>query len=313
MNNKDVAMLAEGTSDSVTNGEIGNTPSVKKKFSRKKILLMLIAIASIAVITTTLIIPQGAATLPLEVNYTVGEKMVFDTTMTASIEYYNSSLLNENLISPTTIVDNMTDTIEVIDFNGEYYTLNHTRSGNLTGIPISNSIIEKMNKTGYSTYLLDLGTTQQEIPASNGITSNSFLMQLLSKPEVKVGDTIKVPYPNIDNSTTGYSPVDFTGDLIMTFKGVQDLTVPAGTYRVFRIDISCNNLQMNFHPQVGNFDFTPIDITNFNYQIYIEYGTMRQIKSSNQQTLTQNATTTIPGFSMTANMDMILTEHIKPS
>lgn len=306
-----VTKLAESTFDSTANTEVGNLPPIKKKASTKKILLTLITIAVIATIVATLMIPKGAATLPLEVNYTVGEKMVYDTTMNASFQYNNSSLPIENSILPNASNIEMTQTIEVTGFDGEYYTLNHTLSMNSATTPISVSLIEKMNKTGYSTYLFDLGTTQQEIPTSNSITSNSYLTQLLSKPEVKVGDTVKVPFPTIGNST-----IDVTGDVTMTFKGVQDLTVPAGTYKVFRIDLSCNNLQMTYRPQIGGIsNLTPIDITmnsDLNYQIYIEYGTMRQIKSSMQETITVSSAA-ITGYSMTENTDMTLIEHSMPS
>jgi hypothetical protein len=107
-----------------------------------------------------------------------------------------------------------------------------------------------------------------------------------------------------------------TGDLTMTFKGVQDLTVPAGTYKVFRIDLSCNNVKMNYQSPLSNFtNIIQFDITmnaDINYQIYIEYGTMRQIKSSVQETITLSSTMT-SGYSMTMNADMTLIEHIKPS
>lgn len=316
MNRVNVPILAEGIPAPVANDEMRNIQPEKKKYSTKKIFLTLITIVAIAAIIATLMIPQGAATLPLEVNYTVGEIMVYESTMDMSYQFDNSAVPTTNGPTfPNQILPNssiaMTQTIEVTGFDGEYYTLNHTLSMNSGIKPVSLSIIEKMNKTGYSAYLLDLGTTQQELPASNGVTSNSYLTQLLSKPEVKVGDTLKVPFPSIGNSTIG-----ITGDLTMTFKGLQDLTVPAGTYKVFRIDLSCNNLKMNYQSPLSNFtNIIPIDINmnaDINYQIYIEYGTMRQIKSSVQETITLSSTMTT-GYSMTANTDMTLIEHIKPS
>ena len=316
MNRVNASILTEDIPAPVANDEILNVQPEKKKFSTKKILLTLITIVAIAAIIATLMIPQGAATLPLEVNYTVGEKMVYESTMAMSYQFDNSSVPTTNgPTSPNQILPNssiaMTQTIEVIGFDGEYYTLNHTLSMNSGIKPVSFSLIEKMNKTGYSAYLLDLGTTQQELPASNGITSNSYLTQLLSKPEVKVGDTVKVPFPNIGNSTIG-----LTGDLTMTFKGLQDLTVPAGTYKVFRIDLSCNNLKMNYQSPLSNFtNIVQFEINmnaDINYQIYIEYGTMRQIKSSVQETITIGTAATT-GYSISMNTDMTLIEHIKPS
>jgi hypothetical protein len=202
---------------------------------------------------------------------------------------------------------NETQSIEVTDFDGEYYTLNHTTTMTLNDKPYSISIIEKMNKAGYSTYIFNLGNTSQEIP-NTGITSNSYLAQLLSKPEVKVGDSINVPYPGV-SSTMG-----MTGDLTMTFKGFEDLTVPAGTYKVFRIDITSNNLSMNFHPTIGNSSLNvPTNINmniDMNYQIYMEYGTMRQIKSTMQETVSYQSATM--NYTMHLTTDMTLTQHIKP-
>ena len=316
MNQTQMNNIEESPSGCSTNAEIGSIPPVKNRLSAKRILIAFCVIVAIAAITATLMIPQGAATLPLEVNYTVGEKMAYESTMAMSFQYDNSSVPTTNgPTSPNQILPNsslaMTQTIEVIGFDGEYYTLNHTLSLNSGIKPVSLSLIEKMNKTGYSAYLLDLGTTQQELPASNGITSNSYLTQLLSKPEVKVGDTVKVPFPNIGNSNIG-----LTGDLTMTFKGLQDLKVPAGTYKVFRIDLSCNNLKMNYQSPLSNFtNIVQFDINmnaDINYQIYIEYGTMRQIRSSIQETITMSSTI-ISGYTMTINVDMTLIEHIKPS
>jgi hypothetical protein len=81
-------------------------------------------------------------------------------------------------------------------------------------------------------------------------------------------------------------------------------------------DLSCNNLQMKYNNSLGDLiNLTPVDITmsaDINYQIYIEYGTMRQIKNSMQEAVTLSSTTTF-GYSMTMNTDMTLIEHIKPS
>jgi hypothetical protein len=269
----------------------------------------LFAVVAVVVIVAALMIPQGVATIPLNVDYTVGEKMVYDTSMNATFQYDNSALPAGNTVLPNITDVNMKQTIEVINFDGEYYTLNHTMTMNVLNKPVSISILEKMNKTGYSAYLFNLGGTQQEIP-SNGVTSNSYLTQLLSKPEVKVGDSVEVPFPNVTNSSIG-----ITGDLTMTFKGVQDLTVPAGTYKVFRIDITSNNLQMNYHlPLSGLSNFTPSNITmnmDMNYQVYIEYDTMRQIKANMQETISMQSVSL--NYAMTMNMDMTIVEHIRPS
>ena len=262
-------------------------------------------IVALVTISLTLLIPQGGAVIPLNVDYAVGEKMVYDSTIISS---YDSFASGSGALIPKNITIDSQQTIEVTGFDGEYYILNHTMTMNLSNRPISFSMIEKMNKTGYSAYLLNLGSSQQEVPNS-GLTSASYLAQLLNQPEVKVGDSVNVPFP------TGNSSLGITGSLKMTFKGIEDLTVPAGTYKVFRIDISSNDLKMTYQsPLSGLSNFTPANITigmDMNYQIYIEYGTMRQIKASMQESVsTQSATL---NYTMKMSMDMTLVEHITPS
>jgi hypothetical protein len=295
--------------ETINNGSPDKQTLNHSGFRLGKKVILIAALVAVAVIVSALLIPQGAASIPLNVNYVVGEKMVYDATMTSSFQYGNSSLptgITSQLPNNTSI--NMQQTIEVTGFDGEYYTLNHTMTLSTNSKPLSISLTEKMNKTGYSAYLLNLGSTQQEIP-NNGVTSTSYLAQLLSKPEVKVGDSVEVPFPS------GNSSIGITGDLTMTFKGIQDLTVPAGTFKVFRIDITSNNLRMNYNSPMSSLsNFTPANITislDMNSQMYIEYGTMRQIKSSMQETVSMQSATL--NYGMSTNMDMTLVEHIAPS
>ena len=272
----------------------------------KKLYITVGVIVALITVSLALMIPQGGAVIPLNVDYAVGEKMVYDSTIIGSYDNY-ASASGSSAFMPKNTTINSQQTIEVTGFDGEYYTLNHTMTMNLSNRPISFSMIEKMNKTGYSAYLLNLGSSQQEV-SNNGLTSTSYLAQLLNQPEVKVGDSVNVPFP------TGNSSLGISGSLKMTFKGIEDLTVPAGTYKVFRIDISSNDLKMNYQsPLSGLSNFTPANITigiDMNYQIYIEYGTMRQIKASMQESVsTQSATL---NYTMKMSMDMTLIEHNKP-
>ncbi len=275
-------------------------PIKKKRFGKK--LYAALSVIAIVIIAAAFFIPQGTnATIPLKVDYVVGEKMIYDTTMTMNIGSYSlASPLNLPNQTPNNITMNSQQTIEVVGFDGENYLLNH---------PMSFSVTEKMNKTGYSSYLLNVGNTQTEIPQT-GLASDSYLAQLLNKPEVKVGDTINVPYP-VPNSTAN---IQTTGDLTIKFNGVEDLTVPAGTYKVFRIDITSNNLQVTFNVPQSSSNLMPSSNLSMNldihFQMYLEYGTLRQIKSSMQE----NASYQSSMINMTMGMteDMTLTQHIKP-
>ena len=279
-------------------------PDKSGNFFGKK-LYAVIAIILIAVIAVALLIPQGTAIIPLNVDYVVGEKMVYDATATVTFQNDGSASPSGLIGDSPSATMNAQQSIEVIDFDGEYYTLNHTTTMMLNDKPFSYSLIEKMNKTGYSTYLINIGNTEQQLP-STSLASNSYLTQLLNKSEVKVGDTITIPFPNAASS------MGVNGDLTMTFRGFEDLTVPAGTYRVFRIDITSNNINMNYIPSTGSTGFTLVASMNLdlNCQIYMEYGTLRQIKSVMQESVSLQSS--MMNYTMDLSMDMILTQHVKP-
>jgi hypothetical protein len=274
-----------------------------KRFGKK--LYVVAAVVAVAVIAVALLVPPGTATIPLNVNYEVGEKMVYDTTMTLSYQGDDSALTSDLVGALNDMSVNAQQTIEVIDFDGEYYTLNQTTTMTMGGKPFSVSMLQKMNKTGCSTYIFNVGGTEHEVSdASFG--SNAYLTQLLSKSEVKVGDSIEVPFPG------AISSMGVTGGLTMTFKGIEDLTVPAGTYKVFRIDITSHDLSMSYNPSLttpGMNLSSKMDM-DVNYQMCMEYGTLRQVKSTMQETLSLQSS--MMNYTMTLSMDMILSQHIKP-
>jgi hypothetical protein len=271
-----------------------------KRFGKKPYVIV-IAMIAIAVIAGAFLVPQGAASIQLSVNYTVGEKMDYTTVMTGTFESYNSTGSSQAL-SPKNFTSSASDTIEVVDFDGEYYTLNHTMA--LNDIQPSFSMLEKMSKTGYSSYVFNLGNTTQEAP-NNGVTSSSFLAQLLTKPEVKVGDTITVPYPSISGIAT-------TGDLKITFKGYEDISTPAGTFRVFKVGMTSENVSM--HLDTNNPEVNMASNLDMSYTVYLESGTMRLIKSTMEETVSTQSTfhSTALSYTMHLAMDMTLKQDIKP-
>jgi hypothetical protein len=285
-------------------------PAKRRWFGKKTIAI--IAVAAIVVIAVAFFIPPSTvATIPLTVDYVVGEKMVYDTSLTMKIDGLGSSLFggsgSSSLGLNSTTIDGQ-QTLEIVGFDGENYLINHTTTMTVLGKPVSISLTEKMNKTGYSTYLFNVGDSQTQIPSST-TTGSSYLAQLMSKPEVKVGETVSIPYPS-DNSL-----VQTTGDLKITFNGVEDLTVPAGTYRAFRIDMRCDDLKMTYDlPQNGDsnlFSLNSLGMTiNLDAKIYLEYGTMRQIKSNLDMTMSYQSS--ILNMTSSMSMDMTLKQHIKP-
>jgi len=255
--------------------------------SRKRLYVVL-ALAAVAVIAVAFFIPKGAAAIPLGLNYQVGEKLVYTTTETITTPLGN--------ITKTGTI-NSTYSLEVVDFDGEYYTLNKTIEI-LLDKPTSISLIERINKnkTGYAKYFLP-GETAALFGNSS---SNPVLAALLSKPDAKVGDTWQIPL-NSGNSTFGT-----TGDLTLTFADIQEITVPAGTYKVFRIDVTSNNLNSHVEISAGRSNTS----MSFSGSIYLEYGTCRQIKADVQITATTQST--LLNSSISYNSQMALTQHIKP-
>jgi hypothetical protein len=269
-----------------------------KRFGKK--LYAITAIVVIAVIAVALLVPQGAATIPLGVEYTVGEKMIYNTVETLTTQIADNSLPPEY---PGETSINSTEIVEVVGFDGEYYSLNHTVTAKLGNTPMSISYIEKMNKTGYTGYFRLEGT--EEVLVSN-MSTDPFATVLLDKPEVKVGDSWQVPV------NSGNSNVSITGDMTITFGGVQNITVPAGTYEVFKVD-TVSNLTMSIKlPTSGNYTSPPFTVNmTISGQTYIEYRTCRRIESSMQiiQSPAQAAGTSAT-ISISAKTTLV--QHIKP-
>lgn len=270
-----------------------------KRLGKK--LYAVVAIIVVAVIAVALLVPQGVATIPLGVEYTIGEKMVYNMVETITTENANSSLASGGLLEKSI---NSTETVEVLDFDGEYYILNHTLTLELGDSSTAVSFIEKMNKTGYTGYFSLEGSG--EVLVSN-MTTDPFATVLLDKPEVKVGDSWQVPV------NSGNSNVSLAGEMTITFGGVQEITVPAGTYEVFKVD-TYSDLNMSIKtPTSGNYSSQPFTINMFiSGQTYIEYGTCRRIES-NMQIIqkTPQAVGTSPTISVSAKTTLV--QHIKPT
>jgi hypothetical protein len=272
---------------SETPSEQPTLPAPTRKWFGKK-LYAAIAVAVVVVIVVALLIPQGAAIIPLSVEYTVGERMVYDVTETVAMQMSNSTTGSAlGLSSNSTVTMDSKTTVDVVDFDGEVYTLNHTLNMELLGKPVSFSYLEKVNQTGYTTMLLP-GATETLAPSIG--SQDPVLTGILGKSQVKVGDTWEIPL-NANNASIG-----ITGSLVLTFKGIQEITVPAGTYKVFRVDMTSKDVGM----QTSALSTT----MSVNGEYYVEFETGRQIENNIQMTtqsqvmgvdtsITMSATTTL--------------------
>jgi hypothetical protein len=129
---------------------------------------------------------------------------------------------------------------------------------------------------------------------------------LTKKPQARVADSWRIPYES--------SSSESSGDLIITFYGFENLTVPAGTYNVFKVGIKSDNIIHHYAVSVNG--FTANVAEDFDIQIYFEYGSLRQIKYSSQGSISiepsiedQSFLSRIP---RAIQQEMVLIEDIKP-
>ncbi len=265
--------------------------------SRKKLYVLLISIIIIVVIAAALLVPPDSATVPLSLNYAVGEHMVYDSTNIVTNQIVNTSLSLPGVTNSQSY--NSTVTIDVIGSNSENYTINETitTSPNLLGhLP---PLTLNISKASYYDNFMAPGGPLIFYNTSSNPTISAYLAQ----QTVKVGDVWKIPV------NTGSTSLGLTGEVTLTFAGLQDVTVPAGTYKTMRIEVTSNTL--NLHSDGTSIISIPDGMTlQLNGTSYIEQGTCRLIKAD----LTQLTTINSPGINRTSTMytEKTLVEHTKP-
>jgi hypothetical protein len=162
-----------------------------------------------------------------------------------------------------------------------------------SGPPISFIAMERMNKTGYITYLNGIAGLQQMYSMFSNIGSFN------QKDEAREGEVWHVPV------ISGYPSYVFNGTVTYKFGYIQSITVPVGTYKVFSIDFSSSNLTMIFNAPANVSIFENITV---NGQMHLEYGTCRLIDLQLQESLSiqQGMQTSTQNFSE----EMQLVKHI---
>jgi hypothetical protein len=277
-------------------------PSEAAQMSKRKFYAAISAVAVIIILLASIImVPPGQGiSMNLGLNYTVGESMVYQTI------YLDKYMVNNTLQSQTgdltglgsTWGDNLTETLDVIGETSQNYTINYT----LWDRPDRNielsTLTLNISKDSYYTNLV----------ASNGpqifynYTSNPTLTAYLKSGSVAVDDYWILPI-NTGNPNQG-----LTGEVTLTFTGFQDLTVPAGTYRVMRIEIQSSTLTI--HSDNNTLTKLPEGTMQFNGTTYIEDGTCRLIKAD----LSQFTTMIADGVDRTATTytEKTLIQQTKP-
>jgi hypothetical protein len=248
---------------SATPTSLATEPSTKES-SRKKLYIIVAAVIAIAIIVAALLfIPQSNAdVIPLGVHYSAGEKLTYALTTQLSTDATGIS---------TSVSSNGTVTIDVVSFDGVTYTLNYTTTSSMLGYSITTSKIIQVNDSQIVTTLALLPVALQQF-ASIGNDTGPLMTGFFNQTQAKVGDTWNIPLSSM-NSSTGQ-----TGELTLTFRAIQDLTVQAGSYKVFRIDFSTST-----QGSQSNLNALTLQLSG---QSYLEVGTCKQIQSTLQMNMT---------------------------
>lgn len=188
--------------------------------------------------------------------------------------------------------------LDIISFDGTNYIINYTTTvtepspdGTLT---LNNTITEKMNKAGYVTDSNGLNGTQSPLFGDPSI--------FFVKDKATIGDTWQVPL------SYGNQSINFNANSTYTFGNIQNITVPAGTYKVFTMNISSNDLTLAMGETLRK--PTAFQNTTARGQVYAEYGTCRLI-DFNIQEIIHYASNNI-SYNETITVQTTLIKYTKP-
>jgi hypothetical protein len=255
-------------------------------------------LAAVLIVLAALFIPQSSGSpMELSLNYAVGEHMVYDSTNIVTNQMVNASLSLPDTTNTQSY--NSTLTIDIIGSNTKNYTINETigTSPDLFSHPLP-PITLNISKADYYDNFMAPGGPFIFYNASSNPTISAYLAQ----PTVKVRDVWKIPV------NTGNASLGLTGEVTLTFAGLQDVTVPAGTFKTMRIEVTSSTLTLHSDNSII---VTPEGMTTqINGTSYIEQGTCRLIKAD----LTQLTTTNSPGIGSTSTIytEKTLVEFTKP-
>jgi hypothetical protein len=198
--------------------------------------------------------------------------------------------------SSTNISSDSNLTVDVVSFDGDTYTLNYTSSSIAASYSVTTSQLIEVKASEMVTVLALLPIGLQLFGETvNG--SSPFLAAVFNQSQAQVGDTWQIPL------NTGEPSSAQPENLTVTFKDIQDLTVPAGTFKVFRIDFSTNTPASP----------SPLSNVNLNLsgQSYLEYGTCKQIQS-NLQVNISSAIASSPNYNVVDSFTSTLKQDLQP-
>jgi len=128
---------------------------------------------------------------------------------------------------------------------------------------------------------------QQNAATAANIPNNPFLMAFFNQAEAKVGDTWTIPF-------SSNTELNLPASMTITLSAIQNLVVPAGTYKVFKMDYSTSGI--------------PSNALSISGRSYLEYGTCKQIESNLQVDLPNSGNFGLTGYTI----DTTLVQQIGP-
>lgn len=206
------------------------------------------------------------STLPLRLNYVVGEQMVYETT---------------NLcINPLTddFYLNATKTMRIISHNnGEYKVETRLSSASSSFDPPA--VTTTLSKTSFASNFIRDGP-----PIFLKENANPIISAYLAQESVNVGDVWIIP------ATTGNSSLGVTGEVTLKFASIENVTVPAGTYKTMKIEITSTILNMHSDGTSGFWSFDG-DTLQISGTTYLEQATCRLVKADLTQVVSDSQPT----------------------
>jgi hypothetical protein len=254
------------------------TPMEPVKKSRKKLYVLIGAVAVAAVLIAVVLgsispVPQGLGeNIPYSLSFNVGENLTYSLSATVSA--------NGQQVTET---GNMN--MSVVSFDGENYTINEPTHIEAEGVPYDTSVTLIMNKAGQMVGTPNLPSQLQN--AYSIIQGSPMTPMFFNRTEIQVGQTYKFPI-SFSNST-----MNISGTVNIKVADIENVTVPAGTYKTFKLELSTSNFQVSSQGNSATLSVTA--------QVRMDYTTCHVIDLSLQET--GNA----EGSTMSLTMNMALT------
>ncbi len=260
-------------------------PQVSKVLRKKWYLLTGLIVIIVAAFGAWLMVP--AEVVALGINYSQGEKMTYEIDMSMKMMGQEFSYT-------------MTIQIEILDKEDGTYTMRQTFTSDLLNQTFSLTV--KINETGHIVEFLDVPPEFQQTTSSlSFMPGNGFYFP---KEEAKVGDSWQIP---IDMQTEEFN---LTGTINNKITETRRITVPAGTYDVFKLEFTSSEITMTYKPppELNMTELIEIGMTMKGYE-YFEKGTCLTVEAKFEQTTSMSMMGQTITMSMTLHMR--LTEHTR--